>query len=65
MRAFLVLVNEAKCDLANGGQIKCSLTCHTVLVGPAASVEKVQAACMGISHAEGVIWKNREQVRAM
>ena len=33
-RAFLVLVNETTCDLANAGKIKSSLTCHTVLVGP-------------------------------
>ena len=59
-RAFLVLVCQTTCDLKNGGSLKTSLDCHTVLMGPAASIDAVQAITKKISHKEGAVWKNNE-----
>lgn len=63
MRAFLVLVNETKVDLKNGGQAKTSMTCHTVLVGPGEAVEKLMAKTKEISHKDGHMWENKEQIQ--
>lgn len=41
------------------------MTCHTVLVGPKEAVGNVQALTIGLTHAEGVKWQNKEQVREL
>ena len=63
-RGFVVLVTETKLN-AKEHKTTTSMTCHTVIVGPKDSVGSVQAVTIGLTHADGALWKNKEQIREM
>ena len=63
-RAFLVLTNSSKFN-ASAGKVQSELTVHTVLMGKKDAVEATEAETKKISHKEGHVWKNQNQVRPM
>lgn len=63
-RGFLVLVNQTKLNAKENVAVV-SLKLHTVIMAPKDVVDQVKAVTEEISKAEGHVWENVEQIRAM